>query len=284
MRYRRLPIVLSVVAVAAGCSSGGAATPTLPAVAPARVYTLAGFTPAGAVRAGRPVTLSFTVKQPSGAPLVRYRTRSGPHTGVHLIVVRDDLSTIIHRHPPVARDGRVTQRLVLPKPGPYRVLVDVYPAHRGPGYVNYQLVRTIRAAGRYQPRPLPPFRPRVLVDGYRFTLHHVPKLRVAQAAIMTVTVTDPAGRPGRFTPWYGALAHAIFFRKGDLAYFHTHVCSPGLAGCASIVAGTQVSGSSTRPGVLRVGVLVPEAGTWRLFLQCQVHGRILTAPFTLHVR
>jgi hypothetical protein len=35
---------------------------------------------------------------------------------------------------------------------------------------------------------------------------------------------------------------------------------------------------------LRVGVLVPLAGTWRLFLQCKVNGRVLTAPFTLDVR
>ena len=36
-----------------------------------------------------------------------------------------------------------------------------------------------------------------------------------------------------------------------------------------------------RPGKLTVGVLVPVAGTWRLFLQCKVDGHILTAPFTL---
>jgi hypothetical protein len=34
---------------------------------------------------------------------------------------------------------------------------------------------------------------------------------------------------------------------------------------------------------MHVGVLLPEAGTWRLFLQCKVHGKILTAPFTLKV-
>ena len=34
------------------------------------------------------------------------------------------------------------------------------------------------------------------------------------------------GRPARFTPWFGALAHAIFFRAGSLDYFHTHVCAP----------------------------------------------------------
>jgi hypothetical protein len=275
---------LSAVVVLAGCSSGGAGHPTVPAIAPAKVYALAGFEPAGAVRAGSPVTLAFTVMQPSGMPLVHYRTGPGPHTGVHLIIVSNDLSSIIHLHPPISPSGRVTQRIVLPKPGPYRVLADVYPAHSGPGYVNFQLVRTIHAAGAYHAVPIPAFRPRVNVRGYQFRLQHLPSLHVAQAALMTVTVTDPSGEPARFTPWFGALAHAIFFHKGDLAYFHTHVCSAGLAGCTSIVAGSRVSGSSSKPGVLHVGVLVPEAGTWRLFLQCKVNGHILTAPYTLHVR
>jgi hypothetical protein len=31
-------------------------------------------------------------------------------------------------------------------------------------------------------------------------------------------------------------------------------------------------------------VLVPLPGTWRLFLQFQANGKILTAPFTLRVR
>jgi hypothetical protein len=31
-------------------------------------------------------------------------------------------------------------------------------------------------------------------------------------------------------------------------------------------------------------VLLPEGGTWRLFLQCKVDGHTLTAPFTLAVK
>ena len=41
---------------------------------------------------------------------------------------------------------------------------------------------------------------------------------------MVVDVTDAAGKPVVFTPFYGALAHAIFFRKGTLDYFHSHIC------------------------------------------------------------
>ena len=100
---------------------------------------------------------------------------------------------------------------------------------------------------------------------------------------LTVTVSDPQGRPARFTPWFGALAHAIFFRAGSLDYFHTHVCARGASGCTSFLGGTKVAGRSATPGKLTVGVLVPVPGIWRLFLQCRVGGHVLTAPFTLRV-
>ena len=97
------------------------------------------------------------------------------------------------------------------------------------------------------------------------------------------TSTGPGGTPPTFTPWFGALAHAIFFRKGSLDYFHTHVCAPGVSGCTSVLGPAKVTGTSTTPGKLKVGVLVPASGTWRLFLQCKIDGKVLTVPFTLKV-
>jgi hypothetical protein len=122
------------------------------------------------------------------------------------------------------------------------------------------------------------------VNGYRITLHGVPHLRAIQPAFLHFTVTSPSGAPAQFQTWYGALAHAIFFRKGSLDYFHTHVCAPGAVGCTSVFGGARVTGTSATPGRLTVGVLVPISGTWRLFLQCRVQGHILTAPYTLQVR
>ena len=65
------------------------------------MFTLSGFQPAGAILPGRPTTISFTVQMPNGKPLTQYKTGAGPHTGVHLIIVRDDLAYIIHQHPPI---------------------------------------------------------------------------------------------------------------------------------------------------------------------------------------
>jgi hypothetical protein len=283
MSRRLLVVVAALACTVAGCSSSGG-SPSAPVVGAAKVYHLSGFSPSGVVQPGKPVTLAFTVAQPSGAPLVHYRTGPGPHVGVHLIIVRDDLAMVIHRHPPVGKDGLIRQRVVFTKPGPYHVLIDLYPATTGPGYANFQLFRTIHVAGAYHPITLPPYHPTVKVGGWTFHIKKLPVLRLAQAALITVTVRNAAGQPGVFQPWYGAMGHAIFFHRKDLAYFHTHICAPNQTGCATVSGATAIAGSSTAPGVMHVGVLAPEAGTWRLFLQCQIHGRILTAPFTLTVR
>ncbi len=272
-------IGLTTLAIA-GCggSSSGPVTPTIQA---AKTYALAGFEPAGPITAGRPTRLSFTIRQPSGRALAAYRRGSGPHTGVHLILVRDDLGTLIHQHPPVATNGRIEETVVFPTPGRYRLVVDAYPSSGT--QPNFQLFRWITIAGTPSREALPPFRSTTVVDGYRFTLHGRPQLRAIQPALLTISVSRPDGSPARFTPWLGALAHAIFFRAGTLDYFHTHVCGAGASGCTSILGPAKVTGRSAAPGKLTVGVLVPVAGTWRLFLQTQVDGHVLTAPFTLKV-
>ncbi|HZU20944.1 MAG TPA: hypothetical protein VE982_06970 [Gaiellaceae bacterium] len=283
MRRRIVPaaVLAATAAAAAGCGSGSPAGPTI-TVQAARVYHLSGFTPARPVAANTPTRLSFTIVQPNGKPLTAYRHGSGPHNGVHLIIVRRDLGVIIHHHPPVGAGGRLTDTVAFPEPGPYRLVIDAYPKNAGP-VPSFQLFEPIRVEGAYRPRPLPPFRPSETVDGFRFTLHGTPRLHAVQAALLDFTVTTPTGKPAAFTPWYGALAHAIFFRAGSLDYFHTHVCAPGASGCASVLGGARVTGTSATPGRLQVGVLLPVPGTWRLFLQCRLNGKVVTAPFTLHV-
>ena len=156
--------------------------------------------------------------------------------------------TIIHRHPPISRQ-RPDQR-------------DDHASRRRAATASSSTsTRSSQArsgtssssAGSRSPaphhaKPLPPFDPTVTVDGYRFTL-----ARAAQAAGDLSRPSSPSrccgpnGEPAEFTPWYGALAHAIFFRAGSLDYFHTHVCSPGASGCTSILGGSKVTGTSTAP-------------------------------------
>ena len=113
------------------------------------------------MQAHKPVEVSFHIVLPSGKTLTRFRTGAGPHTGVHLILVRDDLSVIVHRHPKIQPDGTVRQSITFPKPGKYHVLVDVYPiVPDTPQLVNFQLTterdREGRASGRSRCRRTAP--------------------------------------------------------------------------------------------------------------------------------
>ena len=286
--------MLGALALTATACGGGSGT-LAPTIQSARIYKVIHFQPSGPVKPGKPTKVSFAIQQPDGTILKTFKRGPGPHTGVHMIFVRDDLSTIIHHHPPLNGTGKIADTVTFPSPGPYRLVIDVYPASCAgsstsviPGAptatCNFQLFDQVRVAGTYKPQPLPPTTEAETVDGYHFTLTGAAHLKAIQAQLVNVHVTDPQGGAPSFQTWFGALAHAIFFRRGSLDYFHTHVCAPGAVGCTSILGAAKVTGSSTTPGKLTVGVLVPVSGTWRLFLQVKIDGKTLTAPFTLHVR
>jgi len=277
---RRFVPLFLLVPLAAGCSSSGSGSIE---IKPAKTYKLSGFQPAGPIEPGKPTSVSFTIDQPSGSALTAYRTGAGPHTGVHLIVVPDDLSTIIHRHPPMQAGGRFDQKIVFPAPGRYRVIVDAYPQKAGP-VPNFTLFKDVTVQGAARAHQIGSYRAVQTLGGFTFRAPKRPHVKAIQAALMTVHVTDSAGKPARFVPWYGALAHAIFLQQGTLDYFHTHVCAPGASGCASLLAGARVTGRSAAPGKLTIGILLPTAGKWKLFLQSKPNGKPVTVPYVIDAR
>src|SRR5438132_1570081 len=202
---RRVLLACAALLLLAGCS--GSSSPTIPTIPPARAFALSGFTPTRVTHPGT-ATIAFTVKRPSGAPLTSYRRGAGPHTGIHLIIVRRDLGLIIHRHPPIGPNGRIVQPVNFTSPGPYRLLVDVYPAVKGAPR-NFQLHADVHVGGAYRAKPLPPFAPVDTVSGYRIALRAPRQIHPIDPVTLTATITDPSGKLVTFHPWYGALAHAI---------------------------------------------------------------------------
>ena len=215
----------------AGCG-GGSSGPSFPTIGAARTFEIADFEPAGADPAGQADRISFVIRQPDGQPLTTFKRGAGPHTGVHLIFVRDDLATIIHKHPPVAADGTIRETLTFPDPGPLPARRRRLPRERAAAELPALPPGSGRGQGR-RPSRCRRRRRSSRGDGYRFAIQGKPKLKAIQATLLTIDVTDAQGRPAAFTPYFGALAHAIFFRKGSLDYFHTHVCAPGASGCTS---------------------------------------------------
>src|SRR5437762_3179830 len=151
----------------------------------------------------------------------------------------------------------------------------VHVAHPGPARLSFTIRRPSAPALTDYKRGAAP---------HTVTLRAPKRIHPIEATTLTAKVADPSGKPVVFHPWFGALAHAIFFRQGSLDYFHTHVCGPSTPGCTSVLGGAKVVGRPAGPGQLHIGLLLPIAGTWRLFLQFRDRGRVVTAPFTLRVQ
>ena len=286
MWHHRLFAVLvtfAVVALLAGCGSGGPAASLT--IQPAHIFGLSGFEPSGPVRPGRRTVVSFTIHTPSGGTLTQYKECCDPHAGVDLIIVRDDDSHVQYIDADAEPDGRVSVPVTFPTSGRYRIVVDAYPKVAGPSTpFNFQLFKWVTVRGKYRPQALPPYRSTEVVDGYHFTIEGRPHLKAIEPTFLVIRVTDPAGHRAHFTNWRGALAHAIFLHQGSLAYSHTHICKSGDIYCFSALGTVRVTGHSTKPGILKAGVLLPESGTWRMFLLTYLGGRVLTVPFTLRAR
>ena len=283
-RYRHLLDAIALVGLLAGCGGGGgSAAPTI-TVGAARTYALSGFTPAKPVHAGTPTRVSFTILQPDGKPLTQYKHGAGPHNGVHLIIVRRDLATIIHQHPPVGPNGLISDTITFPKPGPYRVVIDAYPKTSGP-VPNFQRVREHPRRRRVPPAAAAAARDDA--DGRRLHDSRCTARRTCARSSPRSSTSRSRRRTGRrpsSSTWFGALAHAIFFRRGTLDYFHTHVCAPGVSGCTSIFGAARVTGhvgdagpAEGRRARSRLRHVAPVPAVPR-------DGHVVTAPFTLQVR
>ncbi|MGH2934280.1 MAG: hypothetical protein ACRDL2_07165 [Gaiellaceae bacterium] len=286
LRTLALPLAAAGLLALAGCGGGGGspAGPTI-TVGAARTYHVAGFGPTKGIQAGKPTLISFTIVKPDGKPLTQYREGKGPHTGADLVIVRNDDSNVLYIDTDSHANGLISQEVTFPAPGRYRVVIDAYPKQTSPtSPFNFQLFEWVTVSGKPNLAPVPSFASTETVGGYRFTLVGKPKLRAIQPAFLTFHVTDPAGKPAPFPLWRGALAHAIFIRDHSLDYFHTHVCAPGANNCGTRIGGSSVAGVSSTPGTLKVGVLAPVPGTWRMFLLTYVGGKEHVATFTFAIK
>jgi hypothetical protein len=210
--------------------------------------------------AGRGQQLAFRITGAGGAPVTTYAiVHDKP---LHLVVVRLDLAGFQHLHPTMAPDGTWSVDLTLAGPGVYRMIVD-FTAVVGGIPVATTLGGDLTVAGNYAPTVLPAAARTDTADGFTVTYEGTPDTRSTQPILMTVT--GPDGRAATLEPYLAAFGHLVVLRQGDLAYVHVHP-EPQLV-----------------DGKVKFWLAAPSAGTYRLFFDFQVGGRVHTAAWTAQV-
>jgi hypothetical protein len=268
--------------VAAASSKTGEGQPTLAVAA------------ASAPVPGQPVTLTLTLTGADGKPLGPDAIATEHEHKVHVMIVDSALEDYTHVHgEPGATPGQWTVTFTPKHPRDYRVWADFKlagGAHEGHGEAHGDAHGGGHDHAKTDDHGLTPSAtlsvgretgPAIAaiqslsanVDGYAFTLSLGGALTADAHVPATLKVADSAGAPvDALEPLMGAYAHLVGFSADGTSMVHGHP------------EGAEPKDASARGGPALTFELHPAvAGPHRVFVQVQIGGKVITAPFTLVV-
>jgi hypothetical protein len=222
------------------------------------------------LRAGQPGTLRLVVREPGSAAIVR-EFETIHDRPFHLFVVSDDLQEFSHVHPVAMPDGSLDLPVTLRRPGAYRVYADFLPVGGTPQMIGKTVVvGASRPFPELQIRPLAPDLAGKTVQGLRVRMQLESELNAGDPSLISFALEDAVtGLPAAdLQPYLGAWGH-MFIVGADLAdAVHSHPTTP-----LSAAGGPEVFFYQR----------FPRAGSYRLWVQFQRAGSVITVPFTVIV-
>jgi hypothetical protein len=218
-------------------------------------------------QAGAPVTLAFTVKDAGGA-VVRELAISHEKP-MHLLAVSRDLATFQHLHPEPSADGAYRVSTRFPSGGDYVLFAD-YRAEGSPQVVQ-RFGLSVAGAGRAPVALVESASATQEADGLRLTLRTDGVLRAGGGGtVLRFDVKDAqTGKPAiDLEPYLGAMAHFVLVSEDTQSLLHAHPLEAVGAGVSAVSAHTTF----------------PAAGLYKLWVQLQRRGRVVTVPYVLRVQ
>jgi hypothetical protein len=223
------------------------------------------------VIAGRPFQLDFAIHNPHTDAVVKnFET---VHTKLfHLFVISHDFSFFEHIHPVEQKDGTFAVETAVPKPGPYQTFSDFFPSGGTPQVVQRTFVTAGYTGSLLAARAhlTPDATPEKIVDGTRIRLDSTGYTAEFKQTL-TFTLTDETtGKPVKDLEQYlGAWAHMLMLSEDMGDYVHAHA---------------TVDQNREGETQLNLDLIFPRAANYRLWIQFQRSGRVITVPFTLKTK
>ena len=210
--------------------------------------------------------LTFTVFEPSGETAVSdlLDVHERPF---HLFIVSRDLATFAHVHPERQPDGAFRVAHDLP-PGEYVLLADFLPAGGTSQFVHKAIVTPGYSGPLFESlTDIPLMRSEHVAAGLRIRLD-APSPAARRESVLRFQVSDAVrGTPVMdLEPYLGASAHLLIVNRDVTLAMHAHP-----------------EGNTTAGPLVAFAPVFPAPGRYKLWLQVQRKGEVITAPFVVDV-
>lgn len=249
----------------------GALLPALPACA-GNAPPVAIRVPPAQLVPGTPLTVTLMLTNPGDKTPVTFAQLKEVHTKrLHLLAIDPGMTDYQHIHPTAGKKPGEYRFTFTPKQPFYFLWADVTPLSTDkPLYLRGNLgdLQSAYSAPRFNGSAS-----QAEAGGLHFSLQFDRPLVEGDAAMGTLHVSDAGGKPfTRLEPLMGAFAHIVGFDADLTGLVHIHPM------------GAEPAHAGERGGPeLEFHLQPSRAGYIRLYVQVQVNGKDVYAPFDLHV-
>lgn len=230
-------------------------------------YKLILTSEASGIKTGQPTLLSYKIQNTDGEILKDFET---VHEKImHFIVVRHDLQEFQHLHPKFdISSGEFSVDLVFPRDGKYRIFPDFTPGESiNPMALPVTIFEDIEIGTTKNEMAIKPDEKNIkTVDGYEIEFEAPEKIEANESVTYSINVSKKGQPINDLENYLGALGHSVILKTEDLDFIHTHA----LEGNAM---GPKIDFSTT----------FPEAGLYKIFIQFQHDGKVLTTDQVVSV-
>ncbi len=182
---------------------------------------------------------------------------------LHLIITSEDLAFFDHVHPQPNAKDQYEIAYDFPAPGRYHLWAD----YTAPGAGQRIVASTIDVRQAGVARPVAP-------AGLQVKLDPTGDVRAGDEVAFRVSLS-----PTDYEPFLGAWAHLVLIDESRRHFLHAH---PEQA--AVHVHGVNDAPLGPPPPTVHVKTVFPEAGRYKVWVQVQRQGNLITTPFWVDVK
>lgn len=215
---------------------------------------------------GRPTEITMLIREQDDGIPVRNLTEQHKKLA-HLIVVSKDLAFFDHLHPDVVGPGKMSVKATFPRQGQYIAFLQFATPDKGE-----QLLRGTLRLGKddMKTASLKPDADKAkAIDDLTFSLKS-PPAKAHEMAMPEVEITR-GGKPiTNIEEYLGAGGHGVIISEDTQSFLHVHP-----------EASQAADGTFASPVMFHTEI--PKAGTYKMWTQFQIDGKVRTADFTFSV-
>ncbi|MBI4906712.1 MAG: YHYH protein [Acidobacteria bacterium] len=221
------------------------------------------------IEANRPVRLHLQAKDAAGDPIRAFEyVHERP---IHLLIASADLADFDHIHPELSPSDSFEVTYTFRHGGRYRIWADYSLPGEAPHLEEFDV--TVEGPGRPEQKLVASASFTQTAGPLMVSLTLPPRLSAGKDVPFTLKFT---GSTEALEPYLGAWAHVIVVGSGWRSFAHAHpIDSPGLV--------HTHAPAGPPPEEVRILTSFPTQGMYKLWVQLQNAGQVLTIPFVLAV-